>query len=115
MLAFIGEHFRTSTVTIFASSISSCVTTWPCSVNTRPTTAKPWPASEDDLAAGDIDVLPVNCCVTRQGGRRHAARLLQAKSHPFFGEETIDPYSDLYRGKVFPLFRCVPTVSTSCR
>jgi len=34
---------------------------------------------------------------------------LQAKSHPFFGEETIDPYSDLYRGKVFPLFRCVPT------
>ncbi len=34
---------------------------------------------------------------------------LQAKSHPFSGEETIDPYHDLYRGKVFPLFRCAPT------
>ncbi len=32
-----------------------------------------------------------------------------AKSHPFVGEETIDPFHDLYRGKVFPLFRCAPT------
>jgi hypothetical protein len=31
------------------------------------------------------------------------------KATPSVGEETIDPYHDLYRGKIFPLFRCAPT------
>ena len=62
------------------------------------------------LAAGDIESLPVNCCVTVVKEADGKIRVfLQAKSHPFFGEETIDPYHDLYRGKVFPLFRCTPS------
>jgi len=61
----------------------------------------------DDLAAGDIDAVPVNCCVTAVKEADGRLRVfLQAKSHPFFGEESIDQHHDLYRGKVFPLFRC---------
>jgi hypothetical protein len=63
-----------------------------------------------DVAAGDIEGVPVNCCVTAVKEANGTFRVfLQAKSHPFFGEETIDPYHDLYRGKVFPLFRCKPS------
>lgn len=64
----------------------------------------------DDVAAGDIDAVPVNCCVTaikESDGRLRV--FLQAKSHPFFGEESIDQHHDLYRGKIFPLFRCAST------
>ncbi len=65
---------------------------------------------EEDMAAAEIKDIPVNCCFTAI--RENDGRLrvfFQAKSHPFFGEETIDPFHDLYRGKVFPLFRCHPT------
>lgn len=64
----------------------------------------------DDAAAGDIDTVPVNCCVTAVKETDGRLRVfLQAKSHPFFGEESIDQHHDLYRGKVFPLFRCTST------
>ncbi|MDT8441604.1 MAG: hypothetical protein RQ723_08075 [Desulfuromonadales bacterium] len=63
----------------------------------------------DDLAAAEIDNIPVNCCITaikEADGRLRV--FLQAKRHPFFAEETIDPFHDLYRGKIFPLLRCTP-------
>ncbi len=63
----------------------------------------------EDLAAADIAGVPVNCCVTavkESDGRLRV--FIQAKSHPFFGEETIDLVHDLYRGKVFPMLRCTP-------
>jgi hypothetical protein len=64
----------------------------------------------DDIEAGDIDAVPVNCCVTAVKETDGRLRVfLQAKSHPFFGEESIDQINDLYRGKVFPLFRCTST------
>ncbi len=64
----------------------------------------------EDLDAGDIAQVPVNWSVTAVKEADGNLRVfLQAKSHPFVGEETIDPFHDLYRGKVFPLFRCRPT------
>ncbi len=64
---------------------------------------------DKDLDSGDIEELPVNWSVTAikeaDGGLRV---FLQAKSHPFVGEESLDSAHDLYRGKVFPLFRCQP-------
>jgi hypothetical protein len=63
-----------------------------------------------DLDAGKVGDVPVNWCVIavkESSGRLRV--FLEAKSHPFFGEETVDPFHDLYRGKIFPLFRCRPT------
>ena len=62
-----------------------------------------------DLDAGDIDDIPTNWCITavkEQDGRLRV--FVQAKSHPFVGEEQLDSQYDLYRGKVFPLFHCQP-------
>jgi len=64
----------------------------------------------EDFAAADIAGVPVNCCLTAVKESDGALRVfIQAKSHPFFGEETIDLFHDLYRGKVFPLLRCTPS------
>jgi len=65
---------------------------------------------EVDMEAGDIDQVPVNWCVVavkEDDGRLRV--FFEAKSHPFVGEETFDHQHDLYRGKIFTLFRCHPT------
>jgi hypothetical protein len=63
-----------------------------------------------DLDAGDVEQIPVNWCliaVKETDGRLRV--FLEAKSHPFVGEENLDSFHDLYRGKIFPLFRCHPS------
>lgn len=63
-----------------------------------------------DQEAGEIEQIPVNFCLIvckEDSGRLRV--FFEAKSHPFVGEENLDPFHDLYRGKVFPLFRCHPT------
>jgi hypothetical protein len=62
-----------------------------------------------DLDAGDIDEIPTNWSITavkEDDGRFRV--FMQAKSHPFIGEEHLDSLYDLYQGKVFPLFQCQP-------
>ena len=64
----------------------------------------------EDLDSGDIETLPVNSCmiaVKEDDGRLRI--FFEAKSHPFVGEENLDSDHYLYRGKVFPLFRCQPS------
>ncbi|RLB67757.1 MAG: hypothetical protein DRH08_02805 [Deltaproteobacteria bacterium] len=64
----------------------------------------------EDLDSGDLETLPVNCCMIAV--KEDDARLrvfFEAKSHPFVGEETLDSDHYLYRGKIFPLFRCQPS------
>jgi hypothetical protein len=59
-----------------------------------------------DLACGTREQTPVNSCliaVKEQDGRLRI--FLEAKSHPFAGEEHFDHDHSLYRGKIFPLFR----------
>ena len=61
----------------------------------------------EDLDSGAIESLPVNCCmisVKEDDGRQRV--FFEAKSHPFVGEETLDSDHYLYRGKIFPFFRC---------
>jgi len=58
---------------------------------------------EEDLAK------PVNTCVTIIKERTGRTRcFFSAKTHPFAGEESVDHIFDLYRGRAFQLFRCVP-------
>ncbi len=64
----------------------------------------------EDMDAGAPESIPVNWCaiaVKESDGKLRV--FIEAKSHPFVGEETINPSHDLYRGKVFPLFRCLST------
>lgn len=64
----------------------------------------------EDLDAGDVEQIPVNWCVIAVKEADGRLRVfLEAKSHPFVGEENLDAFHDLYRGKIFPLFRCHPT------
>jgi hypothetical protein len=64
----------------------------------------------DDLESGDIDELPVNSCMIVVKEREGKVRVFfEAKSHPFVGEETLDNDHYLYRGKIFTLFRCMPS------
>ncbi len=61
---------------------------------------------DQDIDSGDILEMPVNWClvlVKENDGRLRV--FLEAKSHPFHGEEFIDKYHDLYRGRHFYLLR----------
>jgi hypothetical protein len=63
-----------------------------------------------DIDNGDILDMPVNwCCVVikEASGRRRV--FLEAKSHPFHGEEFVDKDHDLYRGRHFYFFRSTPS------
>jgi len=64
---------------------------------------------EHDLAAGALPDIPVNCCcvaVKEASGRMRV--FLEAKTHPFQGEEFLDKSGDLYRGGHFWWFRARP-------
>jgi hypothetical protein len=59
-----------------------------------------------DVDAGDVLDVPVNACVVavkEEDGRLRV--FLEAKSHPFRGEEFLDQAADLYRGRHLWLFR----------
>lgn len=63
-----------------------------------------------DIDAGDVLEMPVNWCailIKETDGRLRI--FLEAKSHPFHGEEFIDKYRDLYRGRHFYLLRSRPS------
>lgn len=110
LLAYLAAHFRPNTVTIFGLEHIALSDYLVLLRRFAADNSAALASVEADLAAGDIAALPVNCCVTAVCEADGTLRVfLQAKSHPFSGEETLDPYRDLYRGKVFPLFRCVPT------
>lgn len=110
MLDCIREWFRPNTVTIFGVEHIQLRTYLALLRQHAADNAEALASVQEDVAAGDIEDVPVNCCITAVKEADGSLRVfLQAKSHPFFGEETIDPYHDLYRGKVFPLFRCAPT------
>ncbi|MBN2644910.1 MAG: hypothetical protein JXR59_05485 [Desulfuromonadaceae bacterium] len=64
----------------------------------------------DDRLSGNIDRLKVNSAAVVIKEDSGTLRVfLQAKSHPFAGEEALDACHDLYHGKVFPLWHCQST------
>jgi hypothetical protein len=62
-----------------------------------------------DVDSGDVLLNPVNtgCVVVKEASGRLRV-YLEAKSHPFAGEEVLDIQADLYRGRHFYLFRSQP-------
>jgi hypothetical protein len=62
-----------------------------------------------DVEAGDVLDAPVNaCCVVVKEASGSVRTFLEAKTHPFAGEEFIDKFTDLYRGRHFYLFHGRP-------
>lgn len=110
MLAFISENFAANTITIIGIEHIDLHTYVDLLEQFAADNAEALASVKEDQASGDIYEVPVNACLTiikDAGGDLRV--FIQAKSHPFFGEETIDPFHDLYRGKIFPMIRCQPT------
>ena len=64
---------------------------------------------ERDIDSGDVLEMPVNwCCILVKENSGVLRVFLEAKSHPFHGEEFLDKFHDLYRGRHFYLFRARP-------
>ncbi|HEY6009501.1 MAG TPA: hypothetical protein VIU40_14335 [Geobacteraceae bacterium] len=62
-----------------------------------------------DIDSGDVLEMPVNwCCTAIKEASGKLRVFLEAKSHPFAGEEFLDKFHDLYRGRHFYLFRSRP-------
>ena len=62
-----------------------------------------------DIESGDVLEMPVNwCCIAIKEASGRLRVFLEAKSHPFHGEEFLDKNHDLYRGRHFYLFRSRP-------
>ena len=62
-----------------------------------------------DVDSGDVLDNPVNAgCVVVKETTGRVRVFFEAKSHPFAGEEVLDTYADLYRGRHFYLFRSRP-------
>ena len=109
-LEFIGRNFRPNTVTLFGVEHITLAEYRQVLEGYQGDNAEVLASVCEDLEAGDIAGIPVNWAVTAIKEADGRLRIfLQAKSHPFGGEETIEPAHDLYRGKVFPLFRSHPT------
>ena len=110
MLAFITERFAVNTVTVFGIEHIDLPTYAALLEEHAEDNAEVLASVREDRLVGDIEEVPVNSCLTVvKEADGHVRTFIQAKSHPFFGEETLDPFHDLYRGKVFPLIRCEPT------
>jgi hypothetical protein len=108
-LDFIREHFRPNTITMFGVEHVHLSEYRAVLERYRQDNEEALTSVLKDLDAGDIERVPTNWAITAVKETDGRLRVfLQAKSHPFVGEETIDPFHDLYRGKVFPLFRCTP-------
>ena len=63
-----------------------------------------------DIDSGDVLNMPVNwCCIVIKEATGTCRVFLEAKSHPFHGEEFLDKDHDLYRGRHFYLFHATPS------
>jgi hypothetical protein len=72
----------------------------------RPDNAAAIALLERDVEEADILDIPVNwCCTAVKEATGRLRVFLEAKTHPFHGEEFLDKGVDLYRGRHFYLFR----------
>lgn len=110
MLATIERSFRVNTVTVFGVEHVSLREYRELLVRFSEDNTEAIEYVDRDIDSGDVLEVPVNwCCIAikESGGRMRV--FLEAKSHPFHGEEYIDKFQDLYRGRHFYLFRSRPS------
>lgn len=110
MLTTIGQRFRPNTVTVFGVEHIRLSEYRALLERFREDNAEAIRLVDHDIDSGDVLHMPVNwCCVAVKESDGRLRVFLEAKSHPFHGEEYIDKFHDLYRGRHFYLFRCRPS------
>ncbi len=110
LLAVIDQGFRPNSVTMFGIEHVPLKVYREILERFREDNAEAIGLVERDLDSGDIQEMPVNwCCIAVKEADGRLRVFLEAKSHPFHGEEFLDKYHDLYRGRHFYLFRSRPS------
>lgn len=110
LLEFVRQHFTPNRIVVIGVEHIDLLTYIDLLEKYAADNAEALESVLKDKDSGEINGIPVNCCLTIVKEADGTLRVfIQAKSHPFFGEETVDPFHDLYRGKIFPLFHCQPT------
>lgn len=110
MLDVIDGQFRPNTVTMFGVEHASLKTYREMLERFREDNAEAIELVDRDIDSGDVLEMPVNwCCVAIKEATGKLRVFLEAKSHPFHGEEFLDKFHDLYRGRHFYLFRSRPS------
>ncbi len=109
MLAEIERSFRANTVTMFGVEHISLREYRDLLMRFREDNAEAIELVERDIDSGDVLDVPVNwCCIAVKEADGRLRVFLEAKSHPFHGEEYIDKFHDLYRGRHFYYMRSRP-------
>jgi hypothetical protein len=109
LLAIVAQRFRPNTVTIFGLEAIRVREYRQLLARFEADHAAAIAHVDRDLDAGDVRDLPVNvCCVAVKEASGRLRLFLEAKSHPFRGEEFLDAYRDLYRGRHLWLFHGAP-------
>lgn len=109
MLATIEQRFRPNTVTVFGVEHIRLRDYRALLERFRADNAEALGLVDHDIDSGDVLDMPVNwCCIAVKEDDGRLRVFLEAKSHPFHGEEYIDTFHDLYRGRHFYLFRSRP-------
>jgi hypothetical protein len=110
MLAMIDQHLRPNSVTIFGVEHISLKSYRQLLERFRADNSEAIDLVDRDIDAGDVLEMPVNwCCIAVKEANGALRVFLEAKSHPFHGEEYLDKFHDLYRGRHFYLFRSRPS------
>jgi hypothetical protein len=110
MLTSIEEGFRPNTVTMFGVEHIRLYEYRALLERFRADNAEAIGLVDHDIDSGDVLNMPVNwCCIAVKEADGKLRVFLEAKSHPFQGEEYIDKFHDLYRGRHFYLFRSRPS------
>jgi len=106
MLATIELRLGGSTVTMFGLEHVPLSTFRALLVRFGSDNARALELVDQDLASGSDETMPVNfsCAVVREDDGKVRV-FLQAKGHPFHGEEYLDKSHDLYRGRWVHHFR----------
>ncbi|MBJ6801625.1 hypothetical protein [Geomonas propionica] len=109
LLDMITEHFRPNTVTMFGMEQIRLEQYRALLTRFQDDNAEALDCVERDIDSGDILGMPVNwCCIAIKESSGRLRVFLEAKTHPFRGEEFLDKDHDLYRGRHFYLFRGEP-------
>lgn len=109
VLATVARRFRPSTVTMFGLEHVRLRTFRELLQGFREDNPVALECVDADLDAGAGPDIPVNaCCVAVKEADGRLRTFLEAKTHPFRGEELLDKSGDLYRGRWFYLFRSHP-------
>jgi len=109
MLEIVARDFRPNTVTIFGIEPITLLIYRQLLERFREDNGDIILYVDRDIEGGNVLDIPVNwCCTLIKEATGKLRVFLEAKSHPFHGEELLDKYHDLYRGRHFYMFRAYP-------